>query len=177
MKHTGNRQQERKGWESSHVCYYSTLSAPSTWSNTRKGLRPTSTEKVLLYTVLPYYFINLKAEAVQQNLVVTLWEGNSSNIFHAEHFKHQCVEKVIWVSQRMPLFHSGLFLPSQLYPERSRNWLDGNGFPGPKAKDVEFRSSIRKEFLTFSTGNEAQHRLQQECFSVFWRMCRRENPT
>lgn len=33
---TGNRQRERKGWESSHVCHEPALSALCTWSNMEK---------------------------------------------------------------------------------------------------------------------------------------------
>lgn len=125
MKHTGNRQQERKGWESSHVCYYSTLSAPSTWSNTRKGLRPPSTEKVLLYTVLPYYFINLKDEAVQQTwwshcergTLPTCFMQSTSNIY---------VLKKSSESRRGCLYFTvdSFFPPSFTLSEAGTSWME-----------------------------------------------------
>lgn len=48
---------ERKGWESSHVCYWLALSALCTWSNMeKKGLWPNSLDSALLYTAKADYF-------------------------------------------------------------------------------------------------------------------------
>lgn len=62
------------------------------------------------------------------------------------------------------------FFPLSYTRSKSRNSQGGKGFPGSKAKDVEFWSNLRRDFFgSFSAGNKANTQTTARLLLIFHR--------